>query len=290
MSSAPVRSAIAQLKTSLAGQDEFGRVTQAGLRRTAGSRCSRRPSRATPTSAEATSAIRHLRADLIPQAFGDSDDDGARRRDDRRERRLLRHRRQLAPDRVRLRARPQLHPADGRLPLDRDPGGRDRAQPALGRGRVRAARARLPEGRRERALRLPAGRRRSRPGCRSSSSRCSSVSRWTTRCSCSAGSRSATRRPATPRGSVAFGVGSTARLITGAALIIIAVFGGFAAGDLVMFQQMGFGVARGAPHRRHDRPLRSRAGEHEAPRRAQLVPPLVAGVDPGRPRRRTFLR
>ena len=44
-------------------------------------------------------------------------------------------------------------------------------------------------------------------------------------------------------GAVSFGVGSTARLITGAALIIIAVFSGFAAGDLVMFQQMGFGVA-----------------------------------------------
>ncbi len=44
-------------------------------------------------------------------------------------------------------------------------------------------------------------------------------------------------------GAVAFGVGSTARLITGAALIIMAVFSGFAAGDLVMFQQMGFGVA-----------------------------------------------
>ena len=42
---------------------------------------------------------------------------------------------------------------------------------------------------------------------------------------------------------MAFGVGSTARLITGAALIIIAVFAGFARGDLVMFQQMGFGVA-----------------------------------------------
>jgi putative drug exporter of the RND superfamily len=42
---------------------------------------------------------------------------------------------------------------------------------------------------------------------------------------------------------VAYGVGSTARLITGAALIIIAVFVGFARGDLVMFQQMGFGVA-----------------------------------------------
>jgi putative drug exporter of the RND superfamily len=43
--------------------------------------------------------------------------------------------------------------------------------------------------------------------------------------------------------SVEFGIGSTARLITGAALIIVAVFCGFAAGDLVMFQQMGFGVA-----------------------------------------------
>ena len=42
---------------------------------------------------------------------------------------------------------------------------------------------------------------------------------------------------------VAYGVSSTARLITGAALIIVAVFGGFAMGDLVMFQQMGFGIA-----------------------------------------------
>jgi putative drug exporter of the RND superfamily len=42
---------------------------------------------------------------------------------------------------------------------------------------------------------------------------------------------------------VAYGVSSTARLITGAALIIIAVFWGFAMGDLIMFQQMGFGVA-----------------------------------------------
>ena len=42
---------------------------------------------------------------------------------------------------------------------------------------------------------------------------------------------------------IIFGVGSTARIITGAALIIVAVFSGFARGDLVMFQQMGFGVA-----------------------------------------------
>ena len=42
---------------------------------------------------------------------------------------------------------------------------------------------------------------------------------------------------------VTYGVGSTARIITGAALIIVAVFSGFARGDLIMFQQMGFGVA-----------------------------------------------
>ena len=42
---------------------------------------------------------------------------------------------------------------------------------------------------------------------------------------------------------VASGVATTARIITGAALIIIVVFIGFAMGQLVMFQQMGFGVA-----------------------------------------------
>jgi uncharacterized membrane protein YdfJ with MMPL/SSD domain len=42
---------------------------------------------------------------------------------------------------------------------------------------------------------------------------------------------------------VTFGVASTARIISGAALIIVAVFAGFARGDLIMFQQMGFGVA-----------------------------------------------
>jgi uncharacterized membrane protein YdfJ with MMPL/SSD domain len=45
------------------------------------------------------------------------------------------------------------------------------------------------------------------------------------------------------RDAVVFGVSSTGRIITGAALIIVAVFLGFAMGDLVMFQQMGLGVA-----------------------------------------------
>jgi uncharacterized membrane protein YdfJ with MMPL/SSD domain len=51
------------------------------------------------------------------------------------------------------------------------------------------------------------------------------------------------RQTGDPRDAVVFGVGTTARIITGAALIIVVVFCGFAAGDLVMFQQMGFGVA-----------------------------------------------
>lgn len=42
---------------------------------------------------------------------------------------------------------------------------------------------------------------------------------------------------------VAFGLRSTAAIITGAALIMVAVFWGFTLGDLVMFQQFGFGLA-----------------------------------------------
>jgi uncharacterized membrane protein YdfJ with MMPL/SSD domain len=51
------------------------------------------------------------------------------------------------------------------------------------------------------------------------------------------------RRTGDNSDAIAHAVGSTGRIITGAALIIIAVFSGFARGDLVMFQQMGFGVA-----------------------------------------------
>ena len=45
------------------------------------------------------------------------------------------------------------------------------------------------------------------------------------------------------REAVAFGIQSTAGIITGAALIMVAVFAGLASGELVMFQQLGFGLA-----------------------------------------------
>ena len=42
--------------------------------------------------------------------------------------------------------------------------------------------------------------------------------------------------------SVAFGLRSTANIITGAAAIMVTVFAGFALGDLAMLQQMGVGL------------------------------------------------
>nr|AIF11766.1 putative RND superfamily transporter [uncultured marine thaumarchaeote KM3_53_E03] len=42
--------------------------------------------------------------------------------------------------------------------------------------------------------------------------------------------------------SVAFGLRKTASIITGAALIMVAVFGGFALGEIAFFQSMGFGL------------------------------------------------
>jgi putative drug exporter of the RND superfamily len=51
------------------------------------------------------------------------------------------------------------------------------------------------------------------------------------------------RGGSTTQEAVETGVASTARIITGAALIIIVVFTGFARGQLVQFQEMGFGVA-----------------------------------------------
>ena len=41
---------------------------------------------------------------------------------------------------------------------------------------------------------------------------------------------------------VSFGIRSTGRLITGAALIMVAVFWGFATGSMIGMQQMGFGL------------------------------------------------
>ena len=168
---------------------------------------------------------------------------------------------------------------DGRVPLDRRADEGDHDEPALRRRGLRADGAGLPGGRRHRPVRASSRWTRSRRGYRCSCSPCSSGSRWTTTCSCSAASASATTQTRRQRARpVAFGVRSTARIITGAALIMVVVFAGFALGDLVMFQQMGFGLAVARAPRRDGRPLGAGARRDGAARRPQLVPAPVARV------------
>jgi RND superfamily putative drug exporter len=69
-----------------------------------------------------------------------------------------------------------------------------------------------------------------------------------------------------PVAAVRRGVASTARIITGAALIIVAVFSGFARGDLVMFQQTGLRHRHRPAARRHRHPLR-RTAQRDGPAR-----------------------
>ena len=68
-----------------------------------------------------------------------------------------------APARVRVRPAVRVRAHAGRLPLDRDRGEGNRAQPALGGSRVRRAGARLPARLRQRAARVQL-RTRDRPG------------------------------------------------------------------------------------------------------------------------------
>ena len=79
-------------------------------------------------------------------------------------------------------------------------------------------------------------------------------------------------------GAVREGVGATAGIITGAALIMVAVFAGFASGDLVMFQQVGFGLGRRRAARRHAHPHPAGPRRDEAARSLELVPAELAGV------------
>jgi uncharacterized membrane protein YdfJ with MMPL/SSD domain len=71
---------------------------------------------------------------------------------------------------------------------------------------------------------------------------------------------------------VVHGIAATGRIITGAALIIVVVFAGFAAGDLVMFQQMGFGVGVALLVGRHPHPHGRGPRGDDPPRPLELVP------------------
>ena len=80
------------------------------------------------------------------------------------------------------------------------------------------------------------------------------------------------------RRAVSQGIGVTAGIITGAALIMVAVFAGFASGKLVMFEQMGFGLGVADPARRDARAHAAGALGDEPVRQVELVPAALARV------------
>ena len=77
---------------------------------------------------------------------------------------------------------------------------------------------------------------------------------------------------------VAHGIKSTAGVVTSAALVMVAVFGSFALGSDQAVEADRSRPRRRDPDRRDDHPRRPAAGQHEAARRAQLVPAQEPGL------------
>ena len=77
------------------------------------------------------------------------------------------------------------------------------------------------------------------PACSASPSGC----RWTTRCSCSPGSRRSTTAPATTSPSVAVGLERTGRIVTAAAVLLAIVFVAFATSQVSFIKLFGIGLA-----------------------------------------------
>ena len=142
---------------------------------------------------------------------------------------------------------------------------RDRrgAQPALGRRGLRTAGAGLPAGVAAQACWASSRWSGSRPGCRSSCSRCCSHSRWTTTCSCSRRIRERYAQTGDTVDAVIHGIAATGRIITGAALIIVVVFAGFAAGRAGDVPADGLRRRRRTAGGRHADPNGRRAGGDE---------------------------
>ncbi len=90
---------------------------------------------------------------------------------------------------------------------------------------------------------------------------------------------------------ISHGIKSTAGVVTSAAIVMVGVFAIFAALQAMIFKQFGVGLAAADPDRRDDRSRDPPAGEHEAPRRLELVPAEVARVAAAlRARRRSSSR
>ena len=94
--------------------------------------------------------------------------------------------------------------------------------------------------------------------------------------------RGGPRRRSTAR-AVSEGLARTARVITAAAAIMVAVFGAFVLSPEVFLKLIGIGLAAAILDRRDDRADGARAGGDAAARRPQLVAAELDGAaDPGR--------
>ena len=130
-----------------------------------------------------------------------------------------------------------------RVPVDRDRGEGDPAQPALGRRRLRRARARLPARRRQGSGRRSARRTGSRRSCRcclfvilfglSMDYHVFIISRI----------REIFDRGATMDEAVSHGIKSTAGVVTSAAMVMVFVFAVFGTLSMPFFKQFGVGLA-----------------------------------------------
>ena len=157
--SSDVSAAIARFETSVADDPDFGPAQQQ-IAENGQVAVISIPLVGDPDHSQARRGLDRLRTDLVPAAFDGTDTTCAGGWHHGGERRLLRRHQQVAADRARLRPGAELHPAHARLPLCGRLRHRGGAQPALGRGGLRTARAGVPARRGSGPAGLPAGRAR----------------------------------------------------------------------------------------------------------------------------------
>ena len=178
---------------------------------------------------------------------------------------------------VGIRARVRLRADARRLPLARDRGEGDRAQPALGRRRLRRARARLPARRRQGPARVQLDGR-DRPVVPlllfvilfglSMDYHVFLLSRI----------REVVQRGASTEEAVSQGIKTTAGVVTSAAIVMVVRLRRLHRALDADVQAVRRRARGGDPDRRDDRPRRAAAGLDEAARRLELVPAELARV------------
>ena len=195
--SADVTAAMASFEASVADDTDFG-PTSRELAPNGQVALINVPLVGDPDHSQARRGLERLRADLIPAAFDGTETDVLVGGTTAENSRLLGGDQPLAADRADLRPRPELRSAHPGVPVAGALRDSRHPQPGVGGCGVRLAGPRLPARRWGGPAWASSEWSGSRRGFRCSCSPSCSPCRWTTTCSCSAGSANATHRPATP--------------------------------------------------------------------------------------------